>query len=30
MMVDWEIDHPLDYLGFAFFVFRDFIKSYFQ
>ena len=30
MTLDWEIDAPLDYLGFAFFVFKDTIKSYFQ
>lgn len=29
-MMDWEMDHPLDYLSFAFFVFKDFILSYFQ
>ncbi len=29
-MMDWEIDIPLDYLSFAFFVFKDFILSYFK
>ncbi len=30
MMLEWEIDTPFDYMGFAFFVFKECIKSYFQ
>jgi hypothetical protein len=30
MMMNWEIETPLEYLGFAYFVFKEWISSYFQ
>jgi hypothetical protein len=29
-MLEWEIDTPFGYMGFGFYVFKEFIKSYFQ
>ncbi|PRX75374.1 hypothetical protein B0G93_11418 [Bacillus sp. V-88] len=29
-MLEWEIDTPFGYMGFAFIVFKECIKSYFH